>query len=55
MDIREILHQIRNGSSDRQINRDLGSYTVDLQALANWLAEHAITSVAMESLVLRVR
>jgi transposase len=32
-----------------QLIRAFGTYTVDLHALAEWLTEHAVTTVAMES------
>jgi hypothetical protein len=35
-----------------QLVRGFGSYTVDLHAIADWLAEYKIETVAMESLVL---
>jgi len=35
-----------------QLVRGFGNYTVDLHAIADWLAEHKIETVAMESLVL---
>ena len=38
-----------SGSETTQIVRSFGSYTVDLQAIATWLAEHAVETVAMES------
>src|SRR3972149_6852806 len=35
-----------------QLVRGFGNYTVDLHAIAAWLAEHKVETVAMESLVL---
>jgi len=35
-----------------QLVRGFGNYTVDLHAIAEWLSEHKIKTVAMESLVL---
>src|SRR5574339_1199876 len=32
-----------------QLVRAFGSYTVDLQAIGRWLAEHGVETVAMES------
>ena len=32
-----------------QLVRGFGNYTVDLQAIANWLTEHKVKTVAMES------
>jgi transposase len=37
------------GPDNTQIVRAFGSYTADLQDLAAWLADHAITTIAMES------
>lgn len=37
------------GSDDTQIVRTFGTYTADLHALADWLKEHHIETVAMES------
>jgi transposase len=37
------------GAEGMQIVRSFGSYTVDLQAIGGWLAEHGIETVAMES------
>jgi len=37
------------GSDDTQIVRTFGTYTADLHALAAWLKEHHIKTVAMES------
>ena len=37
------------GSETTQIVRAFGSYTVDLQAIGRWLAEHDVETVAMES------
>ena len=38
-----------NGADERQVVRAFGSYTVDLQAIGKWLAEHEVETVAMES------
>jgi len=35
-----------------QLVRGFGNYTVDLHAIADWLSEHKVETVAMESLVL---
>jgi len=43
------------GGESTQLVRSFGNYTADLQAIAIWLKEHEIETVAMESLVLRVR
>jgi len=37
------------GEGDTQIVRLFGTYTADLQAIGDWLCEHGIQSVAMES------
>jgi len=37
------------GRDENQVVRSFGSYTVDLQAIANWLGEHGVETVAMES------
>jgi len=37
------------GAEGMQMVRSFGSYTVDLQAIGGWLAEHDIETVAMES------
>ena len=37
------------GEKETQIVRAFGSYTVDLQAISQWLLENEIKSVAMES------
>jgi transposase len=37
------------GSDDTQLVRAFGTYTADLYALADWLREHRIETVAMES------
>jgi len=37
------------GEGDMQIVRAFGNYTVDLQAIGNWLKEHGVETVAMES------
>lgn len=37
------------GGEEMQIVRSFGSYTVDLQAIGIWLAEHGVQTVAMES------
>jgi len=44
----EILAAIE-GSDNTQLVRTFGTYTVDLEALADWLIENNIQSVAMES------
>jgi hypothetical protein len=38
-----------SGVDDTQIVRTFGTYTADLHDLANWLKEHYIETVAMES------
>lgn len=38
-----------NGTEATQIVRAFGSYTIDLQAIGRWLAEHGVETVAMES------
>ena len=38
-----------SGAEERQVVRAFGSYTVDLQAIGKWLAEHGVETVAMES------
>jgi len=37
------------GEENTQLVRSFGTYTVDLQAIGEWLAEHHIETVAMES------
>lgn len=37
------------GAATNQIVCAFGSYTVDLQAISQWLTEHGVTTVAMES------
>ncbi|HSL42654.1 MAG TPA: IS110 family transposase [Anaerolineales bacterium] len=37
------------GGEGMQLVRSFGSYTVDLQAIGKWLAEHGVQTVAMES------
>ena len=37
------------GAEGMQLVRSFGSYTVDLQAIGTWLAEHGVQTVAMES------
>jgi transposase len=37
------------GSDNTQLVRSFGNYTADLYAIANWLGEHNIRTVAMES------
>jgi transposase len=37
------------GEGDAQIVRLFGTYTVDLQAIGEWLQEHQIRTIAMES------
>ena len=37
------------GAEGSQLVRSFGSYTVDLQAIGQWLAEHEVETVAMES------
>ena len=36
-------------SESIQVVRSFGTYTVELQAIGTWLAEHAVETVAMES------
>jgi len=38
-----------SGTDDTQIVRTFGTYTADLQALADWFKEHQVETVAMES------
>lgn len=38
-----------DGGDGTQIVRSFGTYTVDLQAIGTWLAEHEVETVAMES------
>jgi transposase len=38
-----------SGQDNTQIVRSFGTYTVDLQSIARWLAEHQVKTVAMES------
>ena len=38
-----------DGGDNTQIVRALGSYTIDLQAIGQWLQEHQMENVAMES------
>jgi len=38
-----------SGAEGMQMVRSFGSYTVDLQAIGKWLAEHGVETVAMES------
>jgi len=47
MDIREILHQIRNGSSDRQINRDLGIDRRTVKRYREWAQEQGLLAGEM--------
>ena len=44
----EIMVCVQGGDTT-QLVRSFGSYTVDLQAIGTWLAEHGVESVAMES------
>jgi len=44
----EIMVCVQGGDST-QLVRSFGSYTVDLQAIATWLEEHGVETVAMES------
>jgi hypothetical protein len=44
----EIMVCVQAGDTT-QLVRSFGSYTVDLQAIGTWLAEHGVESVAMES------
>src|SRR5687768_12921989 len=37
------------GKNSTQIVRGFGNYTVDLQSIRNWLNEHHVNIVAMES------
>lgn len=37
------------GENNTQIVKGFGNYTVDLQSIGNWLKEHKIKTVAMES------
>ena len=37
------------GPENTQLVRSFGNYTVDLYAIANWLGEHAVHTIAMES------
>jgi len=38
-----------SGENNTQIVKAFGNYTVDLQAIGNWLKEHKVKTVAMES------
>jgi transposase len=37
------------GTEEMQLVRFFGTYTVELQAIGKWLAEHEVETVAMES------
>jgi transposase len=37
------------GGANEQLVRSFGTYTIDLRAIAQWLKEHSIENVAMES------